>query len=327
MLDVPRPAHPAGGIFHRLDAEWAALCADAEVQAAVADWLVADRLADGIAMVTDSVTDPWVRTLGPTHLIAALRPGHGRLTDELTDAVLRALLRRAAGCDRSAILAARVIVQAMLPAAVRMTRGQVRSFGGRSFDDIGHMTVAALFEVARSGRIHHRPGRPAANLALDTLRHLCAALASDRETYAGELAAAENLPDPVPGLALTAEAAAVHAAAAAAGLTPGVPANEVEAASACLELLELLVEAIDSGALSVSDARAIAWHYTAAPVPDAVAAAGARTTPGAITTSAKARSFEITTGLQSQNIWHLSKSASRQLPPALRQDTREPALP
>lgn len=43
--------------------------------------------------------------------------------------------------------------------------------------------------------------------------------------------------------------------------------------------------------------------------------------PGAITTSAKARSFEITTGLQSQNIRHLCKSASRQLPPALRQDT------
>lgn len=124
MLKLSHPTRAAGGIFHRLDTEWASLCADANVRAAVTDWLVTDHLADDVAAVTDS----WVRALGPAELLTALRPGAGHLTDALTDAVLRALLRRAAGCDRSATLAARIIVQAMIPAAVRMTRGQVRPF-------------------------------------------------------------------------------------------------------------------------------------------------------------------------------------------------------
>ncbi|MFE5301884.1 hypothetical protein [Streptomyces sp. NPDC056632] len=89
------PARAAGGIFHRLDAEWAALCGDADVRVAVADWLVADRLADGVAAVTDTVSDSQVRTPGLA-LLAALQPGSACLTDERSDAVLRALLRRAA---------------------------------------------------------------------------------------------------------------------------------------------------------------------------------------------------------------------------------------
>ncbi|MGW4218417.1 hypothetical protein ACWEJZ_15505 [Streptomyces bacillaris] len=279
MLDVQHPAL-AGGIFHRLDAEWSALCADPGVQCAVADWLVADGLANEVAAVTGDMADAWVRTLGPAQLLAALRPGDGRLADELTDAVLRALLRRAAGHDRSAILAARVIVQAMVPAAVRMAHGQVRGFGGRSFDEIGHITVAALFEVARSGRIHTRPGRPAANTALDTLRHLCRALAADREELGDDLGLAELIPDSRPGPAEYAQARSVQRAAVAAGLQSDFPLSEGEVGGARLELLELVLEAMDSGALSAADARSIAWHYTAA-VPDKTAAARTGTTPGA----------------------------------------------
>lgn len=281
MTDA-RPAPAAGGIFHRLDAEWEALCADTAVQAAVAEWLVADRLADAVTdAVADSVTGPWLRALGPAQLLAALRPADGRLTDELTDAVLRALLRRAAGHDRSATLAARVIVQAMVPAAVRLTRGQVRPFGGRTFDDMAAVTVAALFEVARSGRIHSRPGRPAANLTLDTLRHVCREVAADREAHGEDLAAAEALADTAPGPAESAHARAVHATAAAAGLHPASPLSAGEASRARLELLELVLEAMETGALSPMDGRAIAWHYTTEPVPDTHAAARTGTTAGA----------------------------------------------
>ncbi|EPH40949.1 hypothetical protein ABT390_35425 [Streptomyces aurantiacus] len=279
-MDVPRPARTAGGIFHRLDAEWAVLCADPAVRDAVADWLMADHLADGVAAATDGVADSWVRGLGPAQVLAALRPRRGRLTDELADAVLRALLRRAAGADRSATLAARVIVQAMIPAAVRMARGQVRPFGGRCFDHVASVTVAGLFEVARSGRIHTRPGRPAANLALDTLRYVCAELAADHEEHAEDLAAAECLPDTAPGPARAAQAGEVRAAAAVAGLTYAGPVGEAEAGAARLELLELVLDAMDAGALSPADGRAIAWHYTAA-VPDTKAAARAGTTAGA----------------------------------------------
>jgi hypothetical protein len=267
-------AHTARGIFGRLDVEWGVLCADISVQAAVTDWLVADRLADDVAAVTDSS----VRGLGPAQVLAALQPSNGAVADAVTDAVLRALLRRAAGCDRSATLAARVIVQAMIPAAVRITRGQVRPFGGRAFDDIGHMTIAALYVVARSGRIHTRPGRPAANLALDTLRHVCRELTADREEHGEDLASAQDLADSTPGPAELAEAQSVSAAAAAAGLQPTGAVSEGEAGRARLELLELVLDAMGSGTLSPADARAIAWHYTTAPVTDTVAATRTGTT-------------------------------------------------
>ncbi|MER6734640.1 hypothetical protein [Streptomyces puniciscabiei] len=277
MLNVPTTTPTARGIFARLDAEWAELCADASVRAAVTDWLMTDHLADDVAAVTDS----WVRTLGPEQLLVTLRPGHGVLSDALTDAVLRSLLIRATGHDRSATLAARIIVQAMLPAAVRMTRGQVRGTSGRTWDDVGHMVIAALFEVARSGRIHTRPGRPAANLALDTLSRVCRELAADREAAGEDLAAAEHLTDPAPGPDARAHAAAIHAAAHAAGLTTEPAACEAEVSSARLELLELVLEAMEHGSISRPDGQAIAWHYTTNPVPDAQAAHRAGTTAAA----------------------------------------------
>ncbi|MFJ2094734.1 hypothetical protein ACIOEW_36600 [Streptomyces sp. NPDC087901] len=52
---------------------WASLCADAGVQAAVADGHVTDQLADDVADVAEAVTDVWARTLGPALLLAALR--------------------------------------------------------------------------------------------------------------------------------------------------------------------------------------------------------------------------------------------------------------
>ncbi|MEU0389192.1 hypothetical protein [Streptomyces chartreusis] len=277
MLDLRTTTPTARGIFARLDAEWAELCEDASVRAAVADWLMTDHLADEVAAVTDS----WVRALGPEQLLAALRPSHGVLSDALTDAVLRSLLVRATGHDRSATLAARIIVQAMLPAAVRMTRGQVRGTGGRTWDDVGHIVIAALFEVARSGRIHTRPGRPAANLALDALSRVCRELAADREPAGEDLAAAEHLADPTPGPAARAHAAAIHQAAHAAGLTTEAAIGEAEASSARLELLELVLEAMEHGSISHADGQAIAWHYTTTPVPDAQAAHRAGTTAAA----------------------------------------------
>ena len=56
---------------------------------------------------------------------------------------------------------------------------------------------------------------------------------------------------------------------------------EQEVIGARLELLELLLEAMEAGTISPTDARAIAWHYTAGPVPDALAAAQVGTTAGA----------------------------------------------
>ncbi|MER8160065.1 hypothetical protein [Streptomyces sp. NPDC094472] len=272
MIDLSHPTPTTGGIFSRLDAEWTALSADPSVQTVVTNWLIADQLAADVASVTDSV---WWQ-LGPEQVLATLRPQEGALAGPLADAVLRALLQRAAGDDRSATLAARIVVQAMLPAAVRMARGQVRSYGGRSFDAIGHMVIAALFETARSGRIHHRPGRPAANLALDTLGRVCRELAAEREDRAQDLAVAELLADPAPGPAARAYHQRVRATATAADLEPTPGGTEVSAAR--LELLELVLAAMEAGCLSTADGQSIAWHYCAAPLSDTAAAARVGTT-------------------------------------------------
>ncbi|MEU6212721.1 hypothetical protein ABZ891_22800 [Streptomyces sp. NPDC047023] len=271
-------SHPAvgGGYFDRLDADWAALCADPALRQAVTDWVTDGQLTDELAAVTDS----WPGALTPEQLLAALRPAADGVTDALTDAVLRVLLERAAGRDRSAVLAGRVIVQAMLPAVLRITRGQVRMTGGRTRDAVGHVTVAALYEVARSGRIHLRPGRPAANLALDTLRRVLAELAAEQEPAGEDLGSAERIADPAPGPYEIARARTVRAAAAAAGIHAG-PADDAASAPARLELLELLLDAVADGALSTADAQALAWHHITAGLPDSEAAARAGTTAGA----------------------------------------------
>ncbi|MFF4449942.1 hypothetical protein [Streptomyces sp. NPDC001502] len=275
MHDAQHPA-ASGGIFDRLDADWAALCADPAIQAAVTDWLTADHLADGIAAATGVRTRP----LAPDQLLAALRPVTGRVPDPLTDSVLRVLLRRAAGRDQSANVAARVVVQAMIPAAIRITRSQIRPTYGRSRDTVGHMTVAALYEVCRSGRIHHRPGRPAANLALDTLRLVLAELAAEQGSGTEDLSAAAVFVDPTPGPYRIAHARAMRAAAAAAGLPTGGPADEHEVYGARMELLELLLDAMQDGAISVADARILGGRYLAG-APDTLEAARSGTTAGA----------------------------------------------
>ncbi|SEB59147.1 hypothetical protein [Streptomyces sp. TLI_105] len=68
MHDVLHPA--VGGFFDRLDADWAALCADPALCQAVTDWVTDGHLGDGIAAVTGS----WASSLTPEQLLAALRP-------------------------------------------------------------------------------------------------------------------------------------------------------------------------------------------------------------------------------------------------------------
>ncbi|MEW1699313.1 MULTISPECIES: hypothetical protein [unclassified Streptomyces] len=275
MHDASHPA-AGGGYFDRLDADWAALCADPALRQAVTGWVTDGLLTDEVAAVTDSWASGWM----PEQLLAALRPAGDGVTDALTDAVLRALLKRAAGRDRSAVLAGRVIVQAMIPAVLRITRGQVRTTGGRTRDAVGHVTVAALYEVARSGRIHHRPGRPAANLTLDTLRQVLAELAAEQEPAGEDLAAAVHIADRAPGPYEITRARTLRAAAAEAGLHAG-PAEDAATATARLDLLELLLDAAADGSLSTADAQALAWHHISGGIPDAEAAARAGTTAGA----------------------------------------------
>ncbi|MFD3947538.1 hypothetical protein [Streptomyces sp. NPDC058579] len=272
MDDVLHPA--GGGLFDRLDADWAVLCADPAVLRAVAGW-VAD------ACLTDTVAaDVWAGSPSPAQFLAVFGPGADGVSGGLADAVLRVLLQCAAGRDWSAALAGRIVVQVMLPAVVRMVRGQVRAAGGRTRDAVGYVAVAALYEVARCGRVHLRPGRPAANLALDTLRRLLAELAAEHGSAGVDLSAAECVADPAPGPFEIARARTVLAAALAAGLHVG-PAGDTESLPARVELLELLLDAVRDGALSTVEARVLAWHHISGAIPDADAAARAGATAGA----------------------------------------------
>ncbi|GAA3372115.1 hypothetical protein GCM10017744_102290 [Streptomyces antimycoticus] len=263
MADQKRPA--AGvGIFARLDAEWVTVCADPQIGAAVRDWMA----------------DAQIPLFGPEEVLAALQPQPDQADNSMADAVLRTLLVRAAGTGRPATWAARIVVQTMLPAAVRIARGQTRSTGGRSLEDVAHVTVSVLFEVARSGRIHPRPGRPAANVALDTLKRTCRELARERggdAEYLDAATAEEQL-----GPDQCAETAALLKDAVSHGLEPAeTVAAPIEANVARLELLELLLAALRQGTLTGPDAQAISWHHREIPVPDAVAARVTGTTAGA----------------------------------------------
>ncbi|MFE6848813.1 hypothetical protein [Streptomyces sp. NPDC057686] len=61
MHDASHPAGSDGGYFDRLDANWAALCADPALRQAVTDWMTDGHLTDDIAAVTDS----WAGALTP----------------------------------------------------------------------------------------------------------------------------------------------------------------------------------------------------------------------------------------------------------------------
>ncbi|MGE7391470.1 hypothetical protein ACQKM2_38980 [Streptomyces sp. NPDC004126] len=100
MRDASHPA-VGGGYFARLGADWAVLCEDRALCQVVTGWVIDGRLTDGIAAVSDSCAG----SLTPEQLLAVLRPTAGGVTGALTDVVLRALLKRAAGRDRSAVLA------------------------------------------------------------------------------------------------------------------------------------------------------------------------------------------------------------------------------
>ncbi|MBD0695838.1 hypothetical protein [Streptomyces sp. CBMA123] len=85
------PVFSPFGVFARLDAEWALLCADQTVRSVVTGWLEADRLAPAAAAAAGA----WAADLGPDQVLAALRPaGERGLGDGQSDAMLRALLRR-----------------------------------------------------------------------------------------------------------------------------------------------------------------------------------------------------------------------------------------
>jgi hypothetical protein len=138
-----------GSLPSRLNVEWRSLCAAPDTAAVVAGW-ASDRAA----------------LAGLASLRGLLR----RIADEDPvgrDAVLLALLELARGGDE---LAGRVVLQVMLPKAVRVAMSVVRRpdvLGDR--EEAQARAVAALWQAIATYPLLTRPARVPGNLALDTL--------------------------------------------------------------------------------------------------------------------------------------------------------------
>ncbi|MFE6498290.1 hypothetical protein [Streptomyces sp. NPDC057748] len=228
-------------VFESLDAEWALVCAGSWRAEMVLGWLREGGVlaeAHGLAelLVELECRD---RARGRVH----------------SDRWMRVLLERAAGDGDEGQLAARVVVQAMLPGAVRMTQ---RLRAGRAFDETGHVVVACLYQVVRQYPLWRRGG-VAATLLLETLHMASRELRAESETdsvpwhpvlEAAAVPGEQVVDDPTETVWRT----VLRRQATEAGL---LRAGEVPD-GARGELVELLVWAVTTGLLNVARARVIA---------------------------------------------------------------------
>ncbi|MFB8039061.1 hypothetical protein ACFC5Z_40445 [Streptomyces sp. NPDC056004] len=229
-------------VFESLDAEWALVCAGSERAEMVLGWL-----REG-GVLTEAH--------GLAELLAELEcrdRARGRVH---SDRWMRVLLARAADDGDEAQLAARVVVQAMLPGAVRLTQ---RLRAGRNFDETGHVVVACLYQVVRRYPLWRRGG-VAATLLLETLHMASRELRAESETDAVpwhpvlETAAMPDEPAEADDPAETVWRTVLRRQATEAGLLRAEEAVD----GARGELVELLVWAVAAGLLNVVRARVIA---------------------------------------------------------------------
>ncbi|MFE7948208.1 hypothetical protein [Streptomyces sp. NPDC057426] len=226
-------------VFKGLNAEWALVCAVPGSGERVRGWLEqAGALRQGE---------------GPTELeelLGWIGVRDRRLGREHSDRWMRALLAEASGEGAEARLAARVVVQAMLDGAVKMTLSLLRP--GRDFDEVGQVVVASLYGVVRAYPLHRRQ-KVAANVLLETLHRASRELRIDDpqglewDPALLELPGSENVAE-------TACRNALMEQAAAGGLSDGF--GELEPAQA--ELAELLLWGVQKGLLTRARAQQIA---------------------------------------------------------------------
>lgn len=231
-------------VFESLNAEWAVVCAESGHAEMVLGWLREGGVYFGDGQVEGGLAEV-LAELGRRD--RAQGRGH-------SDRWLRVLLERAGGEGAGALLASRVVVQAMVPAAMRLTR---RLQAGRDYDETGQVVLACLFQVVRRFPLGRASGA-AANLVMETL-HLASrelrAEGSEPATvqcpYLDEVLAGEPADDDP---AEAAWAGLLERRAERAGLLRD--GEGVDGARG--ELVELLVWAVDAGRMDAGRARAIA---------------------------------------------------------------------
>ncbi|MET9535772.1 hypothetical protein ABZY02_35350 [Streptomyces sp. NPDC006649] len=238
-------------VITALNTEWSWLCASTRNGALAQGWLEQAGV----------ITPPDVRGCLDA-LLQYLQAGARSQGPAFSDRWMGALLALAAGEGSEAQLATRVVVQAMLPGAVRLTSGLARM--GNPFGEVAQLVVGSLYQVVRRYPLVSRPGKIAANLIMET-RHLAVReLARETQRSGDELdewvmdtvPAPTGAEDPV----THAELALLSEAAAAAGLHQvGHPADDLVGARG--EMAELLVRALAEKVLDQDGVAAITLHF------------------------------------------------------------------
>ena len=134
------------GVLRQLDREWERIADSVAGRRAIRRWGPDESLFDG------------VRSLG-----ALVERINERGHVEESDAMLLALLRHSAMDD----LAARTVLQAMMPAVKNLT-AKFSTCGAWSPEETAAVVVAAMWERIRCYPVDRRPRKVSANLTLDT---------------------------------------------------------------------------------------------------------------------------------------------------------------
>ncbi|MFB7896006.1 hypothetical protein ACFC1B_06725 [Streptomyces xiamenensis] len=226
--------------FALLDEEWTLLDQRPDAARIVAGWLI-----------EAGVLEPELRDLSLVELRGVLSERDRRQGCEHSDRWLTVLLLRAREGGEEGRLAARFVVQAMLPSAVRTAQRVAGDISRR--DDIAQVVVASLWEAAVTFPVERRAARIATNLALETV-HLATRDAKRERPGSEGQEPDEDLVDASTGPAALAEEDwltryASRLSRAGSGLGPIDGSRR--------ELLDVLVWAVDSGVVTLASARAL----------------------------------------------------------------------
>ena len=230
---VTRAEHwSSSSLPSRLNREWALLCDGDAGREAVRGWAAPSRNREALSKLVD------VDGLRAT--VQLLQSAEVTASDR--DAIMVGLLERSQDGDR---LAGRVVLQMMLPAAVRIAQAITSRpdvLGDK--DEAFALVLAALWQVIATYPVARRRTKVPANLYLDTL-----ALVRRGHTSSAHRAARVFPERPYADIRLAAEP--TH-------LDPGQddPAGPVDA-----QLCTVLAWAVRSGVLSLDEARLLARVY------------------------------------------------------------------
>ncbi|TGB07392.1 hypothetical protein [Streptomyces sp. MZ04] len=247
-----------------MNRDWDVLCRDLRAADRVAVWAEQYPVLAGAT--------------NPQDIVDTISEYHRRGSSDCHDRVMHLLVERAGDEGFDGHLAWRIAVRILLPRAVLMAKTQRRT--GLSWDDVCAAVFGAAFEIVRTYPLERRPRRIFNNIALDTLQ-----LA--RRTLAACVGEAEGLQEFAAGVAPLA-AAEGHSRFAhiVSSKDPATPHDTVELADLLMraaqmelidsdepalsrheartEVLDLLLWAVEIGALTEAEAQRIARYYLSA---------------------------------------------------------------